>query len=69
MTIIGLFISSSKEEGIRTLALHELDNSKFAECFQAVGNYLRIFLGVPGFKYEIKPYFEVSEVFQMIGMG
>jgi len=34
-----------------------------------IANYFTIYFGVPGFKYEIRPYFEVAEALKMIGMG
>lgn len=34
-----------------------------------LGNYMAGFFGVPGFAYEIKPFFEIEEALKMIGMG
>jgi hypothetical protein len=28
-----------------------------------------VFFGIPGYKYEVKPFFEVEEALKMIGMG
>jgi len=64
----GPYVSSSREDGVLTMSLYELDNSKLAEGMQAVSNYLATFFGVPGFKYEISPYFEISEALKTIGM-
>jgi hypothetical protein len=34
-----------------------------------LGGYMKIFFGVPGFTYEIRPFFHVDEALAMIGMG
>ena len=31
--------------------------------------FMTIYFGVPGYRYEIKPLFEVGEALKMIGMG
>jgi hypothetical protein len=50
-------------------ALWELENAKLAEAMDFIGNYYATFFGVPGFKYEVKPFFHVEEALKMIGMG
>lgn len=69
MTKKGPYINSTFKDGITTLSIYELDKSKMAEGYEFVGNYLAIFFGVPGFKYEIKPFLDVDEGLKMIGMG
>lgn len=64
----GPYVGSSLEEGISIVALYELDNAKLAEGMDFVANYYAMFFGVPGFKYEIIPHFEVAEALKMIGM-
>lgn len=39
------------------------------EGMDFIGTYYAMFYGVPGFKYEITPHFEVAEGLKMIGMG
>jgi hypothetical protein len=46
-----------------------VSKSKMAEGYEFVGNYMAIFFGVPGFKYEAKPLLDVAEALKMIGMG
>ncbi len=65
----GPYVSSNLTGGISIVAFYELDNAKLAEGMDFVGNYYAMFFGVPGFKYEIKPHFEVTEALKMIGMG
>ena len=69
MTRKGPFISANLSNGIFTTSLYELDNSKLAEGMVFLGNYLTAFFGIPGYKYEIKTFFEVEEALKMIGMG
>ncbi len=65
----GPFINASKTEGIQSFSLWELDNSRLAEGLKFLGSYMAIFFEVPGFTYEIRPYFHIDEALAMIGMG
>lgn len=65
----GPFVNSTLSGGIYMTALWELENSKLPEAMDFVGNYYATFFGVPGFKYEFKPFFHVTEALKMIGMG
>mgnify|MGYP001547118381 FL=1 len=64
----GPYVSSNLSDGITIAAYYELDNSKLAEGMNFIGNYYAMFFGVPGFKYEITPHFEIMEALKMIGM-
>jgi len=64
----GPYVAASRERGIQTISLYELDNAKLADGLQAVGNYMTTFFGVPGFKYEFLPYMEIAEALKTIGM-
>jgi hypothetical protein len=65
----GPYVSSNLSDGILISVLYELDNSKLAEGMDFIGNYYAMFFGVPGFKYEITPHFDVLEGLKMLGMG
>ncbi len=65
----GPFITASKTEGIQSFSLWELDNSRLAEGLKFRGSYMAIFFEVPGFTYEIRPYFHIDEALAMLGMG
>jgi hypothetical protein len=47
----------------------ELDNSRLAEGMDFTVSYIAIFYGIPGFKYEVKPFFEVEEALKILGIG
>jgi hypothetical protein len=65
----GPYVNSTISGGVFIVALYEFDNTKLAEAMNFLGNYYATYFGVPGFKYEFKPYFEVGEALKMIGMG
>ena len=65
----GPYINSTIDKGITTLSVYELDKSKLGEAYEFLGNYMAIFFGVPGFKYEYKPFMDVEEALKTIGMG
>ena len=69
MTRRGPYFSSDLEKGILGLSIWELDNSKISEATEFLGNYMAIFFGVAGFRYEIKSFLEVQEALKLIGMG
>ena len=69
MTRRGPFINASRNGGIESFSLWELDNSRLAEGMKFLGNYMAIFFDVSGFTYEIRPFFHVDEALSMIGMG
>ena len=68
LTKRGPYISTSRAEGIHSVTFYELDNDRLAEGLRAVGESMAIYIGVPGYTYEIKPYFEVEEGLKIIGM-
>jgi len=68
MTRKGPYIGSNIDDGIVTCSIWELDKSKLADGLEALGNYMARFFGVPGFTYDVRPYFDVEEALPMIGM-
>ncbi len=69
MTRKGPYVSSNVIDGILILSLYEIEKSNIAEGLEYLGNYMVKFFGVPDFKYDIKPFFDVEEGLKMIGMG
>ena len=64
----GPYISASRRTGMHSLTYYELDNSRLAQRLQAIGESLAIYFGVPGYQYEIKPYFELEEGLSILGL-
>jgi hypothetical protein len=65
----GPYLGSDLGVGINSLSIFEYDPSKMAETYEFLGNYYAHFIGVPGFTYTIRPWFEVMEAFKMIGLA
>ena len=65
----GPYIGSTIDDGIHTLSLWEVDESKLADGLKFLGNYMAGFFGVPGFTYTFRVWFEAAEALPMIGMG
>ena len=65
----GPYVGSNLSDGISIIAVYELDKSKLAEGMEFIANYYTMFFGVPGFKYEITPHFDVAEGLKMLGIG
>jgi hypothetical protein len=69
LTRKGPYISSTNEDGVKSLSIFELEPGNLAEGMIAVGDYAASFFGVPGFAYEVKAQFDVQEALKMIGLG
>ena len=65
----GPYFNSSREEGIVTLSIFEVDRSRLADAIEFATNYMATFHGVPGFKYRIRTYSEAAEVLKTIGLA
>lgn len=68
MTRRGPYITSSISEGVLATAIYELDNSRLAEGLQFLGEYAVTFYGIPGYRYQYKPYLTVEEGLKILGM-
>lgn len=64
----GPYISASRTEGMNSITYYELDNSRLAEGLQAIAESLAIYFGVPGYNYDLKPYFELEEGLNILGL-
>ena len=64
----GPYVSASKKDGMNSITYYELDNDRLAEGLKAIGESLAIYFGVPGYKYDIKPYFELEEGLAILGL-
>lgn len=64
----GPFVNAATEDGINVMSFFELENEKLADGLQFLGTYMASFFSVEGFRYEIKPWFNVDEALKMIGM-
>ena len=68
LTKRGPYISASKIDGMNSITFYELDDSKMAQGLKAIAESLSIYFGVPGFKYNIKTYFELEEGLSILGL-
>ncbi len=68
LTKRGPYVSSSMTDGMNSITFYELDNDRFAEGIKAIQDSLSIYFGVPGYKYDLKPYFELDEGLDILGL-
>ena len=66
---IGPYFSANLQDGIVGLSIWETDPQNIVEMQTFIGNYLAVFFGVPGYKYETKSFYKVEEALKLIGMG
>jgi len=68
LTKKGPYISADVKKGIHSITFYELDNARLAQGLIAVGESMAVYIGVPGYNYEIKSYLEIEEGLGMIGV-
>jgi hypothetical protein len=64
----GPYVSASRTDGMNSITYYELENSRLAEGLQAIAESLAIYFGVPGYTYDLKPYFELEEGLNILGL-
>ncbi|WP_022667251.1 hypothetical protein [Desulfospira joergensenii] len=64
----GPYISAGQESGMHSITYYELENHRLAEGLQAIADSLAVYFGVPGYRYDIKPYFELEEGLSILGL-
>ena len=64
----GPYVSASKTGGMNSITFYELDDDRLAEGMKVLGDSLAIYFGVPGYKYDLKPYFELEEGLSILGL-
>lgn len=68
LTKRGPYVSASMSEGMNSITFYELDNNRLAEGIRAIQDSLSVYFDVPGYKYDLKPYFELEEGLDVLGM-
>ncbi len=69
ITMKGHYINTEVGEGIKTIVIYEVDQTKFVDAMIAIGSrYLRYY-GVPGFTYSIQAWLEIKEGLKMSGVA
>lgn len=68
ITKIGPYISTERKDGVHSITLYEVENSRLADGLLAVGESLAVYIGVPGYTYDIRTYLEVEEGLKILGM-
>jgi hypothetical protein len=64
MTLRGPYTCPTKD-GLQSIAIYEVDQSKFAEAIFAVANRYTAYIGVPGFSYDLRICAEPGEADRM----
>lgn len=64
----GPYISASQDSGMHSITYYELENHRLADGLKAVADSLSVYFGVPGYRYDIKPYFELEEGLSILGL-
>ncbi len=64
----GPYICADINNGINSITFYEIENERMAEGLQALGNNMAVYIGIPGYKYDIRPYYDLEEGLKVIGM-
>lgn len=69
MTLKGPFLDSEEGVGIKSINLFEFEQAKMKEAMDYVVMRMTNYIGVPGFTFSVRPWFEAKEALKMIGLG
>ena len=64
----GPYVSASRDGGMNSITFYELENDRLADGLKAIAESLSIYFGVPGYHYDLKPYFELEEGLDILGL-
>lgn len=68
LTKKGPYVSADRDGGMNSITYYELENDRLAEGLKVIGESLAIYFGVPGYKYDLRPYFELEEGLDILGL-
>jgi hypothetical protein len=69
LTMTGPYLRGSALQGIQAITFFEVDASKMADALIALGDRYANYIGVPGYKYSINVWYDVTEALAMIGLA
>ena len=64
----GPYISADISGGMHSITYYELANNRLADGMKAVAESLSVYADIPGYNYELKPYFELEEGLGILGL-
>ena len=64
----GPYVAADVTEGMHSITYYELDDHRLAEGFKAITESLSVYADVPGYNYELKPYFELEEGLNILNL-
>jgi hypothetical protein len=62
----GNYVYSATEEGYRNISILEVDDAKVKEAFDALTKAYLNFIDVPGYSYDIRVCYKVSEAIKLM---
>jgi len=62
----GNYVYSASEEGYRNISILEVDDAKVKEAFDAITKAYLNFMDVPGYSYDIRVCYKVSEAIKIM---
>jgi hypothetical protein len=69
LKMMGPYLRGSALQGIQSMTLYEMDASKMADAMIDIGNRYVPYFDVPGFKYSINVWYDVTEALAMVGLA
>ena len=64
--IVGRFVTSSLESGVKVISIAEIDAGKEDEALKEISKRIVQGFGVEGFRYQIEPVFPAEEAMSML---
>ncbi|HUN53918.1 MAG TPA: hypothetical protein VMU29_02050 [Smithella sp.] len=64
----GPYFSSELGVGIKSISIFEFEPSKMAEATAFVSDFFAMYIGVPGYTYNISTWLEAMEALKLVGL-
>lgn len=62
----GNYVYSTTDEGFKNISILEVDDSKVKEAFDAIAKVYIQFYDVPGYSYDVRMCYKVSEAIKLL---
>ena len=67
--LIGPYLTSVVEEGVKSIAIYEFDESKYPEASKLLNERVAKYIGVPGYTYSLTQWLETQDALALIGLA
>lgn len=68
ITVVGPFVRSDLQKGIRSLFIYQCEKARLADAYQLIANRMTNYHKLPGLSYTVHVWLESQEALRMVGL-